>query len=121
MEGNSLEISPNQKPGRKRLVQSSADWTIGSKTTAGSSKPLLHTRPILFNANSVRAILDNRKTMTRRLFSALEIRRLNAAIKLGEISDFFTSGVLGPHDASYLADFSRWKAGDHLWVKETFW
>lgn len=83
-------------------------------------------RPILFNAQMVRAILDGRKTMTRRV-----VNKLNGH---SHISRFFESDTLG-YDFCFrdkemrLHDITKGRAldlcpygktGNKLWVRETF-
>jgi len=59
-------------------------------------------RPILFNSDMVRAILDDRKTQTRRIIK--NPSRLEGLMLKGEESEWCPYGVVG----------------DRLWVKETF-
>jgi hypothetical protein len=77
-------------------------------------------RPILFSTEMVRAILDGRKTQTRRI--------LKVPKSLGEFHDVFDdevypNGAIGIdtsiyHNASLYCPYG--KVGDLLWVKETF-
>jgi hypothetical protein len=82
-------------------------------------------RPILFSGPMVRAILEGRKTQTRRV-----IKRLNGR---GEISEFGPSttrgyewhfrdkrGLWNDVDTQYILDRCPYgKFGDRLWVRET--
>lgn len=78
-------------------------------------------RPILFSAPMVRALLAGNKTQTRRLLSAYDEKFLRCAAEAGEISDFLSWGSPEDNDHSYIEDVCRLgKAGDRLWVKETF-
>jgi len=77
-------------------------------------------RPILFSAPMVRAILDGRKTQTRRAFSERTINLMRAAAKLGEVSHFIDEGILAKNDIGYVLDICpHGKIGDQLWVRET--
>jgi hypothetical protein len=87
-------------------------------------------RPILFSGPMVRAILDGRKTQTRRVL------RIPKGFRVGNLAEFnpeFFSGK--PNDASSwgdnfaddggpmtLSDVARWQfdIGDRLWVRETW-
>lgn len=80
-------------------------------------------RPILFSAPMVRAILDDRKTVTRRV---VDEARMFA--KVGDCLPWFTSSYkYDPHLAKRVAEFQGWTRvgpygapGDRLWVKETW-
>jgi len=71
-------------------------------------------RPILFNAEMVRAILDGRKTQTRRVVKPQPNSVVTKALKDGFAAFFQRGGVVGhfrcPHG----------KPGDRLWVRETW-
>lgn len=72
-------------------------------------------RPILFSAPMVRAILDGRKTQTRR---AAKPRGNPSTLLDGSWSDEY---VLDPDNRDWLMrDFPYGQPGDRLWVKETF-
>lgn len=65
-------------------------------------------RPILFNGVMVRAILDGRKTVTRRVVKGMALDWL--------AKDMFTPEYVAKH--SGLCPYGR--RGDRLWVRETF-
>lgn len=77
--------------------------------------------PILFSAPMVRAILDGRKTQTRRVLKSQPYVNesgeiLRAAGKRREVGYSRMSPDCGkPHP-----DWARWRVGDRLWVRETF-
>lgn len=96
-------------------------------------------RPILFSAPMVRAILDNRKTMTRRVVNPQpercehpgETPRLRWCPKCSKynaqldcwIPSFVWNANLGPEKtgASSITDYCPYgKPGDRLWVRETW-
>lgn len=78
-------------------------------------------KPILFSGPMVRAILEGRKTQTRRAFNDREASLFSAAVALGEISDFLNEPQLGENDLGYVLDFCPYgKVGDRLWVRETW-
>ena len=74
-------------------------------------------RPILFSAPMVRAILDGRKTQTRRVVKFIP--------QLGEPEYWCKMAVSEPAKLSFLAgDYTRYcpygERGERLWVKETW-
>lgn len=83
--------------------------------------PEIKERPILFSAPMVRAILEGRKTVTR--------RAVNPQPVLTEGSGFSWKGHLfgsGSDDRETARNFSRnccpnGKPGDRLWVRESWW
>ena len=76
-------------------------------------------RPILFSGPMVRAILEGRKTQTRRV--------LNPQPTAWESNDAFLTWAKNPNGdspmtLSHFAGLSPYgQAGDQLWVRETFW
>jgi len=75
---------------------------------ASRSKPEIRERPILFNGAMVRAILEGRKTVTRRAVKGMALDWL--------AEDMFTAEYVAEH--SGLCPFGE--PGDRLWVRETF-
>lgn len=65
-------------------------------------------RPILFSAPMVRAILEDRKTVTRRPVKGTALKWLE---------EFVPEFVV--HSANGLCPYG--KLGDRLWVRESFW
>jgi hypothetical protein len=68
-------------------------------------------RPIIFSAPMVRAILDGRKTQTRRILKP----RKHASLIGGEWADSY---VLDPGNAEWLRAETPYAPGDRLWVRE---
>lgn len=78
-------------------------------------------RPILFSAPMVRAILDGRKTVTRRALNAQALKNIGYGVRLGECHELPTEGPLHPNSVDYYNDFCPFgQPGDRLWVRETF-
>ena len=83
----------------------------------------MNERPILFNAPMVRAILDGRKTVTRRIFKPDRMtwdangRYTTHAMRGGELS---TTGSGPFKPSSWLHYCPYGQPGDRLWVRETF-
>lgn len=73
-------------------------------------------KPILFSTSMVRAILDGRKTMTRRVVKSHIVDNFifgPGGILLGSYRE-------GSIDAYPTIDDAPYQPGDHLWVKETW-
>ena len=78
-------------------------------------------RPILFSAPMVRAILEGRKTVTRRALNAQALKNIDYGVQLGECHELPTEGPLHPNSVDYYNDFCPFgQPGDRLWVRETF-
>ncbi|AZV56058.1 hypothetical protein [Clostridium sp. AWRP] len=94
-------------------------------------------RPVLFNTQMVQAILQGRKTSTRRIMKNLSIKDCEATLKNGkkykrytltnvdrygnESEDFWFDGPIEDiaHDKDIIA-YAPYKVGDILYVRETF-
>lgn len=84
-------------------------------------------RPILFSGEMVRAILDGRKTQTRRIVKAkdsdpsrcITLRTLMANVQEWREQNGRWFGIDG-YDTLVFADCPYGKAGDRLWVRETW-
>lgn len=70
-------------------------------------------RPILFSGAMIRAILDGRKTMTRRVCKPAEAEALSFVVDCG-------NGRWGDEEGSVQFPCPYGQPGDRLWVKETF-
>ena len=74
--------------------------------------------PILFSTPMVQAILENRKTMTRRTHG---LEKINGCTNAWEIETSKLTRIFyfqGKSD--YQLAFPRYNVGDHIWVRETF-
>jgi hypothetical protein len=78
-------------------------------------------RPILFSAPMVRAILEGRKTVTRRALNAQALKNIGYGVQLGECHELPSEGPLHPNSIGYYNDFCPFgQSGDRLWVRETW-
>jgi hypothetical protein len=94
-------------------------------------------RPVLFNGDMVRAILDGRKTQTRRVMKVQpseHFHPMNMALELDYSARWYTPGIedkdgylqpakkqvfgVAGEDEGYACPFGA--VGDQLWVRETF-
>lgn len=76
--------------------------------------------PIIFDAESIRAIFDDRKSQTRRVVAPPP---REYATGLWDWAPKRPPGIRGASVAeleAILLETSRWKPGDRLWVKETW-
>ena len=78
-------------------------------------------RPILFSAPMVRAILEGRKTVTRRALNAQALKNIGYGVQLGECHELPSEGPLHPNSIGYYNDFCPFgQPGDRLYIRETF-
>ena len=71
--------------------------------------------PMIFNSEMAKALLDGRKTVTRRPISESVLLKLQDAEQAGEIHS-----ITEPQDKSYVLSFAPVKIGDLIWVRETW-
>ncbi len=79
-------------------------------------------RPILFSGPMVRAILDGRKTQTRRVvkgFTPPECRGRHECRIEGGFGKWYLDGQLATHSGEWL-QMRYGQPGDRLWVRETW-
>lgn len=77
-------------------------------------------RPVIFNGEMVRAILDGRKTQTRRAVSDRHLHLIDIASQVGECYPL-ESGIDHANSQSYYREHCPFgQVGDRLWVRETF-
>ncbi|MET6581021.1 hypothetical protein [Morganella morganii] len=77
-------------------------------------------RGVIFNSEMVRAILDGRKTQTRRVVSDRHLHQIDVASQLGECYPL-ECGIDHANSQSYYRDLCPFgDVGDRLWVRETF-
>lgn len=81
-----------------------------------ADQPIPSERPILFNGEMVRAILDGRKTQTRRV---LKPQPSGSALSLID-GDWHWNGVDRKGESRQMHGCPHGKPGDRLWVKESF-
>ena len=72
-------------------------------------------KPIIFNIEMIKAILDGRKIQDRDTFSKYQLKVFDYALQLGEINSLDN---LHENDFSYILQFSKYKVGDILYVRE---
>lgn len=74
--------------------------------------------PVLFSAPMVRALIEGRKTQTRRL-----LYRKTKNLRTAVLHDRYRPDGLGsitPHEAWTLSSWANAKPGDRLWVREAW-
>lgn len=85
---------------------------------------MIKERPILFNAPMVRAILDGRKTQTRRIIKNVDPENFPYCGTFDEVNGFpvitFADDTGDSVTSRIFASCKFGKPGDRLWVRETF-
>ncbi|MGJ0580884.1 hypothetical protein ACR71G_23345, partial [Xenorhabdus bovienii] len=74
-------------------------------------------RPIIFNADMVRAILNGRKTQTRRI---VQPQYESKSQELRKCKDGFRWWLIGAESPQHRVNCPHGQIGDRLWVRETF-
>jgi hypothetical protein len=75
-------------------------------------------RPILFSAEMVRAILDDRKTQTRRIIKPQPPSDAPRVIRAADLPEGEGFGFYDEDDGTYVCPYGR--PGERLWVRERF-
>jgi len=89
-------------------------------TGQGGSMIIVKERPIPFSRPMVRAVLDDRKTTTRRALSVRALKNISIGAQIGECHELPTEGPLHPNSVGYYNDFCPYgKPGDRLWAART--
>lgn len=85
-------------------------------------KQSINERPILFSTPMVRAILDGRKTQTRRIMKPQPMFLTGRGKRVYKTEDYKKSweDVPGTGEGSGYSDCPYGHPGDHLWVRETW-
>ncbi|HID3656001.1 TPA: morphogenetic protein [Serratia marcescens] len=77
-------------------------------------------RPVIFNGEMVRAILNGRKTQTRRAISDRHLHLIDVASQVGECYPL-EYGIDHANSQSYYREHCPFgQVGDRLWVREMF-
>lgn len=77
-------------------------------------------RGMIFNAEMVRAILDGRKTQTRRMLTPRQLEMIGYAAQAGECYPL-ESGQQHANSQAYYREWCPFGAvGDRIWVRETW-
>lgn len=75
-------------------------------------------RPILFSGPMIRALIDGRKTQTRRICKPANAAALSHVVPV-DVHPFDASGWFGDEEGE-CSFFVGYQPGDRLWVRETF-
>ncbi len=79
-------------------------------------------KPILFSGSMVRAILEDRKIMTRRVIKPQPCPEADRFVKFGAFSDSDFAARFGNESANAICDRKpKYRPGDILWVRETWY
>ncbi|MEH5098929.1 morphogenetic protein [Atlantibacter hermannii] len=77
-------------------------------------------RGMIFNGEMVRAILDGRKTQTRRIISERHLNLIDLGSQIGECYPL-ECGIDHENSQSYYREHCQFgKPGDRIWVRETY-
>lgn len=79
--------------------------------------------PILFSTPMVQAILEGRKTQTRRIVKQhIQREDIGSGASCFSVYDSYGAQYYNEQETEpyTLADFQKWKPGDLLWVRETW-
>ena len=77
-------------------------------------------RPILFNGEMVRAILDGKKTQTRRVIKPQPTQIREAEYELDCGKAWLVTYANGTPEDEWIEVCAPYNVGDHLWVRETW-
>lgn len=78
-------------------------------------------RGIIFNGAMVRAILEGKKTQTRRAITEKTLHLFDVAAKVGECHELTSGEPADERSQPYYQQFCPFgQPGDRLWVRETF-
>lgn len=77
-------------------------------------------KPMIFNTEMVWALMDGKKTQTRRPFTERTVKLFKYAAQAGECSPFISVGQMHANDETYVLQFAPVATGDLIYVRETF-
>lgn len=96
-------------------MDSQALWPVGGRVM---TVPTIKNKPIIFNGDMVRALLDGHKTQTRRLCKLQP--HTNGELTWWPDGKGTNTGTRGGAPGCYLDLCPFGKPGDLIWVRETF-